>query len=85
MKLTDWLTDAFGTDKILHFLGGGWITSILSPIGWCGILIGFVVMVILSFLKELFFDSFTDWKDILAATIGGVVSVLIYLIIFLLI
>lgn len=84
MKLINNVIEKFGTDKVLHFLGGGWITSIFSPFGWVGIIIGIVITIILSFIKEKFLDSFFDWKDICAASIGSGVSVVIYLIIVLL-
>ena len=44
MKIIDDIVKKFGVDKILHFLGGGWITSAFSPIGWWGILIGFALI-----------------------------------------
>ena len=79
MKLVDNIISRFGTDKVLHFLGGGWITSLFSPLGWFGILIGFAIMLVLSFIKEEFLDNSFDWKDICAASIGGGISVVIYL------
>lgn len=79
MKLIDNIIEKIGSDKVLHFLGGGWITSIFSPFGWIGIIIGIAVTIILSFIKEQFLDSFFDWKDIYAACIGGGISVVIYL------
>lgn len=81
MKIIDNIISRFGTDKVLHFLGGGWITSLFSPLGWLGILIGFVIMLVLSFIKEEFLDNSFDWKDICAACMGGGISVVIYLII----
>lgn len=32
MKLVNNLVEKYGVDKILHFLGGGWIVSMFSPI-----------------------------------------------------
>ena len=78
MKLVDNIIEKFGTDKVLHVLVGGWITSIFSPFGWVGIIIGITLTLILSLIKEQFLDSFFDWKDICAASIGSVISVLIY-------
>lgn len=78
MKLVNNIIEKFGTDKVLHFLVGGWITSIFSPFGWVGIIIGITLTLILSLIKEQFLDSFFDWKDICAASIGSVISVLIY-------
>lgn len=85
MKFTDKLVEKYGVDKILHFLGGGWIVSMFSPIGWLGILLGVIIMLIVSFAKELFFDEIFDYKDILAACLGGGVSIIIYLLLTLLI
>lgn len=78
MKLTNWIVNTFGSDKILHFFGGGWIISMLSPFGRYGILVGIIIVLILSLIKEGFLDDMFDWKDILAAMIGSVVSSGIY-------
>ena len=78
MKLVDNIIEKFGTDKVLHFFFCVWITSIFSPFGWVGIIIGITLTLILSLIKEQFLDSFFDWKDICAASIGSVISVLIY-------
>lgn len=83
MKFTDKLVEKYGIDKVLHFLGGGWIVSMFTPLGWLGVILGVVLMLIVSLAKELFFDSFFDKKDIIAASIGGGVSVIIYLLIML--
>lgn len=85
MKFTDYIRDKYGFDKICHFLCGGWIVSMLSPFGWIGVLIGVVIMLGLSFVKEKFFDDFFDKNDIYAACLGGGVSVIAYLILTLLI
>ena len=79
MKLANMLLEKFGIDKFLHFLGGAWIVSMLSPIGWTGIIIGLIIMLVLSVVKEAFLDEFFDFKDIIAAVCGSAVSVLIYL------
>lgn len=78
MKLTDWMVSTFGNDKILHFFGGGWITSIFSLFGWYGVLIGVAIVIVLSIIKETFLDNMFDLKDILAATLGSAVSTVIY-------
>ena len=83
MKLVNNLVEKYGVDKILHFLGGGWIVSMFSPIGWLGILLGIIIMLIVSFAKELFLDDSFDKNDIIAVCIGGGISVVIYLIWFL--
>ena len=81
MKLTNWFVDKFGTDKMLHFMGGALMVAVLSPFGWWGVVIGFILMLILSFAKEQWLDSVFDKKDIIAATLGGIVAICIYVII----
>lgn len=62
----------------MHFLGGAWITSILSIYGWYGIIAGILLVFTLSFIKEQFLDSVFDKKDINAAVIGSAVSAIIF-------
>ena len=85
MKIINYINEKIGSDKIMHFLGGGWIVSIGSPFGWWGILIAFIVMLLLSVIKEKFLDEFFDVKDIIAACAGSGVSAILYLIITLII
>ena len=85
MKLTNWFVNNFGTDKMLHFMGGALMVAVLSPFGWWGVAVGFVLMLILSFVKEQYLDSAFDKKDIIAATLGGIVSIVLYAIISLII
>ena len=82
MRFTDWIVEKVGSDKIMHFLGGAWITSLFSPLGWIGIVIGIVLTLILSLIKERYLDSEFDFKDIIAASIGCLTSTLLYWIIF---
>lgn len=81
MKLTNWFVEKFGTDKMLHFMGGALMVAVLSPFGWWGVAIGFILMLVLSFAKEQWLDSIFDKKDIIAATLGGIVSIILYVII----
>lgn len=80
MKFIDDLTKNLGVDKLLHFLGGGWIVSMFTPFGWCGLIIGFILMLILSLIKELFLDDFFDKGDIIAGCFGGVISIILFVI-----
>lgn len=81
MKLTNWFVEKFGTDKMLHFMGGALMVAVLSPFGWWGVLVGFIMMLGLSFLKEQCLDSTFDKKDIIAATLGSIVAIILYVII----
>jgi len=79
MRFTDKLVEKYGADKVLHFLGGGWIVSIFTPLGWLGVILGLILMLIVSLAKELFLDNFFDKNDIAAACLGGGVSIAVYL------
>lgn len=73
-----------GNDKVLHFLGGGFICSLVSFVvilqesgltSWqqvSAVLIGTVFVLILSVLKELIADEKADWYDVLASILGCV-------------
>lgn len=84
MKVINNIIAKFGEDKVMHFMGGGWITSLFSPFGWIGILIGVILTLVLSIIKEKFLDEFFDKKDIYAAMIGSGISVIITVIFYIL-
>lgn len=83
MKFIDKIVGKFGTDKLLHFAFGGWVAGMFSLFGWYGILAGFIASLVLSFVKEAFFDSKFDSKDLIAGTFGALTSVAVFGIIFL--
>ena len=33
MKLTNIIVNHFGSDKVMHFLGGAWIVALATPFG----------------------------------------------------
>jgi hypothetical protein len=84
MKELDNLIQKVGNDKVLHFLGGGFICSFISFIvilqesgltAWekvSTVLIGTVFVLILSVLKEIIADDKADWMDVLASILGCV-------------
>lgn len=79
MKIINKLVEIYGADKLLHYAVGGWLTAIGSLFGWIGLIIGFILVVVLSFIKERLDDK-RDKKDILAGVLGGITMVIIYLI-----
>lgn len=81
MKFINEIIKKYGVDKLLHFLGGGWIVSIFIPFEWISIILGILLMLIASFIKEKWFDNTFDKNDIIAACIGGTTSIITYLII----
>lgn len=82
MKSLDNLINKVGNDKVLHFLGGGFICSLVSFVAilqehgmtpWqqvSAVLIGTIAVFILSLMKEVLADDKTDWYDILASVLG---------------
>ena len=84
MKLIDNIIIKYGMDKVLHFLGGLSITSIIimifailnihfarSPI------FAFVITRILAIIKALIDNTFC-WQDIWATIIGSIIPIIIY-------
>lgn len=82
MVALDNLIQKVGNDKVLHFLGGGFICSLISFVvilqesgltAWeqvSSVLIGTIFVLILSVLKELIADDESDWYDVLASFLG---------------
>lgn len=82
MKYIDNLINKFGNDKILHFLGGGFICSLITFIvilqehdlgdlnKILSVFIGVFFVLFLSFIKEIMLDDKPDWSDVLASVLG---------------
>lgn len=83
------MIEKIGTDKILHFCLGGFITALITLVAMlqeyghislgtiCAIpTIGTIVVFMISVFKEAMIDDKFDWKDILAAMLG---CVLVYI------
>lgn len=82
MKELDDLVKKVGNDKVLHFLGGAWICSLITFIailldGGVGIwdkvscvIIGTAFVIFLSVVKEISMDDKADWLDVVASVIG---------------
>lgn len=84
MKLTDFLTNNLGSDKLLHCAIFGWAVALASLFGFYVSLGVFFALLILSIIKENKLDSFRDKKDTLFGCIGGGISLIISFILFLL-
>lgn len=80
MKLIDNIRLKIGDDKLLHFLVFGLFTAFgFFFSGQMGIL-AFCLMLSLSVAKE-FNDDFFNWKDLVAGVLGGLTTMLVYLLI----
>lgn len=84
MEIINNIIKKFGNDKVLHFLGGGYMCSLisfvtilqeqlLSDFGKIAtVSLGTVFVFVISMIKELIIDEKTNWKDILASVLGCV-------------
>lgn len=79
----DKLVNQLGSDKIMHFLAGGWICAFITLITILqegprlsntqllfSPTIGFICVLVIEVMKELS-DTKFDWKDVLATMIGA--------------
>ena len=74
MKIVNKIIDRFGVDKVLHFAFGGWIGAKFNETGIVlAAVIGILFVGIVSIIKERL-DSKFDWKDIVAAMLGGLLE-----------
>ena len=84
MKLIDNIIVKYGMDKVLHFLGGLSITSIILMIFAIlnihfaiSTIFAFVIISILAIIKELIDNTFC-WQDVWATIIGSIIPIIIY-------
>ena len=80
MKLTDKLVEKVGADKLLHFFVAAWLVSECKSYGVAPMLLGFVVVVLLAVVKEYVLDKTGDYKDVLCSMLGGVFSILLFIV-----
>jgi uncharacterized membrane protein (UPF0136 family) len=77
MKLTDKLVEKVGADRLLHFFVAAWLVSECKAFGIVAAFFGWIVVIILSAIKEHFLDDEPEPMDACAAAYGGIVSLLI--------
>lgn len=77
MKLTDKLVEKVGADRLLHFFVAAWLVSECKSFGIIAGFIGWIAVIILSAIKEHFFDDEPEPMDACSAAYGGIVSLLI--------
>lgn len=80
MKITDKLVEKFGYDKLLHFLVAAWAVSEFKIYGIGIACIAWILIVILSWIKEEFLDGHADARDIFAGALGGFISLLLMIV-----
>lgn len=79
MKRLNNFLSKIGIDKALHFAIAGWIVSATSPFGIGAMGITFLVVYLLSIMKERYLDEYADYNDVLAGFLGGITSILLYI------
>lgn len=79
-KLKEWQSrlnfkiDQVGLERIAHFLVAAWVVAECKAYGIGVGCIGFLVIVVLSFVKEKFLDKYFSASDFLYSALGGFVS-----------
>lgn len=74
MKWIDKIIVTIGHDKMIHLLLGALITAFFGLLGIPACLIGWVVTLILSVVKE-YFDDQVDMRDVIYSMIGATIAV----------
>lgn len=77
MKLTNYLTEKYGVDKLLHYLVGFGVTGISMNYGIIVTLISIIIIIGLSFYKEYKLDDSYDKKDIYACVYGIITALVL--------
>lgn len=82
-KFTDIIKAIFAADKLLHCFVCFFIAAVAGAIvayagifGWLSAVIAFTIMWIASIAKETI-DATSDWRDIVAGVIGGIVPLVL--------
>lgn len=78
-KFNAWMENV-GVDKLLHFFVAAWVVSECKAYGVAPMLLSFVVIVLLSVVKECVLDKTGDYKDVLCSMLGGVFSILLFIV-----
>lgn len=78
-KFNAWV-EKVGVDKLLHFFVAAWVVAECKSYGVAPMLLGFVVIVLLAVVKEYVFDKTCDYKDVLYSMLGGVFSILLFIV-----
>lgn len=79
MKKLNNLLNKVGTDKALHFAFAGWAVSAVSPYGIVTMAVVFILVFILSIIKERCLDDYADFSDVVASFLGEIVALLLYI------
>lgn len=79
MKKLNNLLNKVGMDRALHFAFAGWAVSAVSPFGITAMAIVFILVFILSIIKERCLDDCPDFGDVIASFLGEIIAILLYI------
>jgi len=78
-KFLEKLINKVGTDKLLHCFLAGWLTALGFLFGTIWGIAAILLVVVISFIKELFIDPENNYVDIMWTVIGIILTTLIYI------
>lgn len=78
MKLVNKIILKMGHDKVIHLLCGALITALFGFFGTVTALVGWVVTLILSVVKE-YLDDQVDMRDVIYAMVGATATIMVFL------
>lgn len=78
-KFNAWM-EKVGVDKLLHFFLAAWVVAECKSYGVEPMLLGYVVIVLLSIIKEYILDKTVDYKDLLCSILGGVFPIILFIV-----
>ena len=78
-RFNAWM-EKVGVDRLLHFFVAAWIVAECKSYGVAPMLLGFVAVILLAIIKEYILDKTGDYKDVLCSMIGGVFSILMFIV-----
>ena len=77
-KITN-MINKIGIDKVLHALIFGWITQVGLTYSFTTGVWAFLILFILSIIKEAIIDKKGDSLDVLAGVVGGMIAFITYI------
>lgn len=78
-RFNAWM-EKVGVDKLLHFFVAAWVVAECKAYGVAPMLLSFVAVVLSAVVKEYVLDNTGDYKDVLCSMLGGVFSILLFIV-----
>ena len=78
-RFNAWM-EKVGVDRLLHFFVAAWIVAECKSYAVAPMLLGFVAVILFSVVKEYVLDKTGDYKDVLCSMLGGVFSILLFIV-----